>query len=298
MDSPYHRLRARIDELPIPFPQSETGAEIRLLEALFSEEEAEVAIHLSAVPEPVETIYPRVAALVPDVERLAAILKELGRRGAINVSIEKHRGKGGRCYGLAPLVVGMFEFQVNKLTREFVEDFHEYTDHGFRESVVGTRTAQMRTVPVGEAITPDRAVESYDNIRDYIESSPGPFGVMNCVCRQSAELLGEACTTSSTQETCLTIGPGAASTVAAGISRRIKKEEVLQILERADENRCIGCGLCVTKCPTSAIRLVRRKDAKAPPRTTDAMYLRMYRDRFGLTGLVRAGLRKVLGKKI
>lgn len=376
MTSPHHRLRARLDELPIPFPESETGAEIRLLKALFSEEDAEIAIHLSAVPEPVERIHPRVARLVPEADRLAAMLKELGRRGAINVSVEEQRGKRVRCYGLAPLVVGMFEFQVNKLTREFVEDFHEYTDHGFRDSVVGTRTSQMRTVPVGEAIRPDRVVGSYDNIQAYIESSPGPFAVMNCVCRQSAELLGDACTTSSTHETCLTIGSGAAATVAAGISRRIKRDEVLEILTRAereghvlqpqnsqspgficcccrdccevlrnarklsrpsealptthravvdpqlciscaaclnrcpmeaialdpkaqvDPDRCIGCGLCVTRCPTSAINLARREDAKAPPKTTDAMYLRMFRDRFGLIGLLRAGLRKLLGKKI
>jgi ferredoxin len=374
--SPYHRLRARIDELPIPFPESETGAEIRLLKALFSEEEAEVAVHLSAVPEPVERIYPRVAELVPEPEILERMLEGLCRRGAINVSLQKHRGKRVSCYGLAPLVVGMFEFQVNRLTPQFVEDFHEYSDHGFRESVVGTKTAQMRTVPVGEAISANRAVGSYDDIRGYIEASAGPFAVMNCVCRQSAGLIGEACTTSSTHETCLTIGDGAAATVAAGISRRIERSEVLKILQRAereghvlqpqnsqapsficcccrdccevlrnarklprpsealptthraavdeerciacglciercpmeaialdpkagvDGDRCIGCGLCVSRCPTGAISLVRREDAVAPPKTTDAMYLRMFRDRFGLLGLLKAGVRRLLGKKI
>jgi hypothetical protein len=31
----YRRLQQRIDELPVPFPRSDSGAEIRLLRALF-----------------------------------------------------------------------------------------------------------------------------------------------------------------------------------------------------------------------------------------------------------------------
>lgn len=379
MESPYHRLRERLDELPIPFPESGTGAELRLLQALFSEAEAEVAIHLSAVPEPPERIHPRVAHLVGDRAALAKMLRGLARRGAIHAVPGRRRGRGHVRYGLAPLVVGMFEFQVNKLTPSFVRDFQEYTDHGFRSAVVGTRTAQMRTVPVGEAISGTRAVGSYDDIRDYIGRSPGPFAVMNCVCRQGAELLGEPCTTSSTHETCLTIGNAAVGTVIGGTSRRIEREEVLEILHRAEReghvlqpqnsrepaficcccrdccevlrnarklphpsdaiptthraavdpsrciacgicpgrcpldavellpegsaarvssDRCIGCGLCVTTCPVHAITLTRRKDARKPPGTNSAMYLRMYRDRFGVIRLVRAAIRGMLKRKI
>ena len=379
MDSAYHRLRRRLDELPIPFPESETGVELRLLQALFSREEAEVAVHLSAVPEPVTAIYRRAAPLVENHASLEAMLKELARRGAINAVTEIHRDSSRQCYGLAPLVVGMFEFQVDRLTPEFVRDFHDYADQGFREAVVGTRAAQMRTVPVGAAITGTRAVGSYDDIRDYVRKSPGPFAVMNCVCRQGAELLGAPCRSSSTHETCITIGSAARSMVVSTVSRPVEREEVLEILNRAEgeghvlqpqnsrtpgficcccrdccevlrnarrlphpadaiptthraavdtgsctacgiclkrcplealtpgtlgrsvqviPGRCIGCGLCVTTCPTRAISLTRRADAKRPPRTTMAMYLKILRHRFGLPGLARAGIRRVLRRKI
>ena len=62
--------------------------------------------------------------------------------------------------------------------------------------------------------------------------------------------------------------------------------------------RCIGCGVCVTTCPTTAIELVRRGDARVPPKTTNAMYVKMLRDRFGIAGLIRACLRRVLGRKV
>lgn len=386
MTTVYRRLQQRLDELPVPFPASETGSEMRLLEALFSEREAEVAVHLSAVPERVETIHRRVLHLVADRRALSAMLEALAARGAINSTGPRGPSRLGpgsreRRYGLAPLVVGMFEFQVDKLTPQFVRDFHDYSDHGFREVVVGGPTPQLRTVPVGAAISGTRAVGSYDDIRAYVRNSPGPFAVMNCVCRQSAGLIGEACTTSSTHETCLTVGSAAASTVMGGASRRITRDEVIAILDRAEreghvlqpqnsrepaficcccrdccevlrnarklprpsdaiptthraainlracttcgacvtrcpmeaielagegapsgarvmEDRCIGCGVCVATCPADAIRLERRADARKPPRTTDAMYLRMFRDRFGLLGVARAGLRQLLRRKV
>jgi formate hydrogenlyase subunit 6/NADH:ubiquinone oxidoreductase subunit I len=122
----------------------------------------------------------------------------------------------------------MFEFQVDRLTPGYVSDFHAYLDEGFRESIVGTRTAQMRTVPVRAEIAADRAVSRYDDIRAYIANHPGPFSVINCVCRQSAELVGEACTTSSTHETCLMIGHDAPH------GRSLSAGEVIEILDRAE----------------------------------------------------------------
>lgn len=222
----YRKLQQRIDALPVPFPATESGVELRLLQALFNEREARIALSLSAIPEPAE----RVAARLAEADRvgLAALLAGLARKGAINTAVLRVGQTRVRTFGLAPLVVGMFEFQVDKLTPQYVRDFHEYLDEGFRSVVVGARTGQMRTVPIRAEVTSGRSIAQYNDIRSYVAEHPGPFSVINCVCRQSAEILGEACTTSSTHETCLMLGH------VPDHARRLSRDEFIAILDRAE----------------------------------------------------------------
>ncbi len=222
----YRRLQERIDQLPVPFPSTSSGVELRLLKALFDEREATVALSLSALTESVETIHRRVRNM--DETVLASMLRGLARKGAIHAGVTRVGNARVRTYGLAPLVVGMFEFQVDKLTPEYVRDFHEYLDAGFRSAVVGAHTGQMRTVPVRSEIASGRAVKPYNDIRSYVANHPGPFSVINCICRQSAGMIGEACTTSSTHETCLMVGH------VPSHARRLARDEILSILDRAE----------------------------------------------------------------
>ena len=59
----YKRLRRHLDSAPIPLPASPSGAELRLLEHLFTPREAEIALALSIVPEPLEKIQSRLKKL-------------------------------------------------------------------------------------------------------------------------------------------------------------------------------------------------------------------------------------------
>jgi len=54
----YRRLAEYLDRLPDGFPPSETGADLRLLEWLFTPEEAELAIHLTLERETAQVILP------------------------------------------------------------------------------------------------------------------------------------------------------------------------------------------------------------------------------------------------
>jgi len=52
----YKRLASHLDDLPGGFPPTETGVEQRILRRLFTPEEAEMALHLALIPEEVKVI--------------------------------------------------------------------------------------------------------------------------------------------------------------------------------------------------------------------------------------------------
>jgi hypothetical protein len=162
--------------------------EIRILKRLFTPEEARPALSLNAIPEPVHIIHRRVR-LQMSREQLSEALERMAAKGIIQGAA----GRRGARYGKAPLVVGMYEYQVNRLTPELERDVRAYMAEGFGEAVLTLPTPQMRTTPVNKSIRVEHAVASYDDLRRFVEASPGPFAALDCVCRQGRALTGEPC---------------------------------------------------------------------------------------------------------
>jgi electron transport complex protein RnfB len=229
----YRRLQRHLDSMPIPFPATRSGVELRFLRRLFDPDEARIALALSVLPEPAEKIHRRLGGAVPLAE-LRRRLQGLILKGAINGGAARWRGKTVPGYGKAPLVIGMFEFQVNRLTRGVVEDFHAYMDEGFREALLAQKTSQLRTVPINTEVASEGTIGRYDDIRGRVQGSRGPFGVMNCVCREAQGLIGHSCRTTDDHETCLSIGGTAVWLHKVGRARLVSKEQFLGVLDRAE----------------------------------------------------------------
>ena len=63
-------------------------------------------------------------------------------------------------------------------------------------------------------------------------------------------------------------------------------------------DRCIGCGNCVTYCGQKAMTLIKKSKVKVPPRSRDALYMRIMMEKKGLFGALGIGVKRLLGKKV
>jgi len=251
----YRQLQRHLDKMPVPFPETRSGVEISLLKHLFDEKEAWIALHLSAVPESLDRILGRFSKGEITRADLKSKLDGLFDKGAI---LAVPHPKKGRKYSKLPLAIGIFEHQVNRITKGLAEDFYQYEEDAFAEPLLTAKTKQMRTIPVNIEVDPEFLVGSYDNARILIKQSPGPFAVMNCVCRQAKEKMGESCRQTDIRETCFTLGKSAWFMVDKGVAREVSKEEMLGLVARAEKNGlvlqpqnsqhpgfiCCCCGCC------------------------------------------------------
>ena len=215
-DELYRALQHHLDRMPVAYPATESGVEIRILKQLFTPDEARLALCLSAIPETLRTIHRRLGGGT-GMEQLRAALDRMAEKG----SIQKLPGKKGPRYGKAPLVLGMYEAQVNRLTPELERDVREYFGDAFGPEILGPRTPQMRTVPVNKSIPVERAVARYDDIRSFVEASPGPFAAIPCVCRQGRALTGQPCRQTSEPHNCLMFGVAATMMTEKGVARPV-----------------------------------------------------------------------------
>ena len=141
----YRRLQKHLDALPVAYPATESGVELRILKRLFTPEEAEVALGLSAVPEPVEKIRAPPARRTP----------RRSSSGSLDRMVEKGAIFGGRLlprsgkkrYSRAPLVIGMYEAQVDRLTKELQQDFEQYAREGFASTLLARRRSRCGRSP-------------------------------------------------------------------------------------------------------------------------------------------------------
>jgi Fe-S-cluster-containing hydrogenase component 2 len=252
-DALYRALQEHLDRMPVPFPATASGVELRILRRIYSPEDARLALCLSTIPENLGAIRRRVRT---PAERagLAERLDRMAEQGLVQ------RVRMGRrvLYGKTVFVVGFYEAQVNRLTLELQQDFEQYADEAFGKALHSRRTPQMRTVPVNSVIPNERAVGRYDDIRAVVRASEGPFAVMNCICQQGKDLLGQPCRQTHEREHCLTLGAAARHMVARGDGRFITRDETLEFLDRADRDGlvvepqnvqdpmfiCTCCGCC------------------------------------------------------
>ena len=230
----YRALQQHLDTLPVGYPPTESGVELRLLEHVFSPEEAKIAAELKFSwddYESLESIYNRLKHMGYTLGELEAHLDSMANKGAI-MALEKD---GKKSYSIAIFIVGIFEFQVNKLTKEFINDMHQYFEEGFGMEMAKVSLSQLRTIPVGIDVDHEIEVSNYEDMKNLLEIAENPFVIINCVCRQARDLLDEPCENTTRREVCMGFGRAAELYIGQGWGREITRDEALEILRKNEE---------------------------------------------------------------
>jgi len=253
----YRKLQQRLDTLPIGYPATKSGVELRILKALFTPKEAEIAVKMGFIPESVEKIYRRVKKIVASKDELREILDKMYHNGAINLQ-RTDEGNGEKIlYHLAFLAVGMYEYQVGTLTKDFYEDIEDYFEEAYKDEVISTKINQLRTIPIEESITPEHNVATFDELTEIIRKT-SKITVMECICQKGKELINKPCKQTDMREHCFALNSSAQHVVDLNNGKFVTTDEALIILKRAQEEGlilqpgnaldpnfiCCCCGCC------------------------------------------------------
>ena len=225
----YNKLQKHIDNQTIGFPATRSGVELKILKHIFTPIEAEIACCLSYKFEPLKTIFSRAGHLADSTEALEKHLERIQKNGGIESKIKN----GETLYCNAPLIVGMYELQLGRLTPGFIKDFNEYTSsRNFGVSFLSTKLPQMRTIPVAKSIHPHHNVSTYDEVATLMQAAEEPFVIFECICRKKKSMEGHSCKKTDRKDTCLAVGDMGRMALKGGQSRKISRDEAMSIIQK------------------------------------------------------------------
>ncbi len=227
MKDVYQRLAEFLDTMPQRFPvNTESGIELKILQKIFTPDEAEVFMKLKPQPESSAQI---AARLGEEPAALEQKLYEMSKKGLIF-----RGGKDGDYkYMATAFLVGIIEFQMNRMTPELAKDWEEFEPILYKNTWLKGKTRDLRTIPIGEAVDAGSQVMPYEKIEETIRAAKY-IAVSDCMCRRLTDLQKKPC--SHPMEVCFHFGGGCHYFVENGLARYIQPDEAIAIFQKGKES--------------------------------------------------------------
>ncbi|MFW6236798.1 MAG: ATP-binding protein [Desulfosudaceae bacterium] len=221
----YRQIQKQLDTYSMGFPATDSGIEIKILQYLFSEEDAALFVHMSHNLETPAAVAER---LEQPVETIAARLDDMAERGLL---FRLKKGDTPR-YAAIPFVHGLFEFQVKNLNRELSEMVQVYFDEAFDTAMQTGAEYFLRPIPVQQSVDVRHQVAAYDDAVAILKSKP-KIVVTDCICRKRTEVLGQGC--GRQMEACFMFGSMGQYYLDRGMGREVSLDEAVAILDKCRE---------------------------------------------------------------
>lgn len=225
MEDLFKAMQIKLDSFSVGFPATESGIEIEILKELFSEEEAGLFLAMSPLVETPESVAERVGR---PAAAIAAKLEDMASRGLL-FRLKKDTSVR---YGAIPFVHGLFEFQVGRMNEKLSEMFIRYSDEGFGKSFIDVKGAFLRTIPLGESVTPELNIAALDDV-EAILAGIDTIVVTDCICRKTRNMAHRGC--DAPIEACFMFGSMARYYLDNAMGRRVTLAEALTIVREAQK---------------------------------------------------------------
>lgn len=219
----YQKLREQLDQYSVGFPATASGIEIRILQKMFTPEEAQMYLDLTLLLEKPQDVARRLGR---DEASAGALLDQMADKGLI---FRMRKGDQAR-YAAVPFVIGSFEFQLKRMDRELAEMIEAYMQEALLDNMAGNLTP-MRTVPVHRSLKVSWQVAPHADARQIMQSK-SKIAVAECICRTQQQLIEACC--DKPLEVCFMFGSHADYYVDRQMARYVDVEEALRILEECD----------------------------------------------------------------
>lgn len=238
--SVYKNLVDRLNRFPQGAPPSELL--YKILEILFTKEEAEFVANLSIKPFTLEKAANLTRRTKKETE---ALLNQLSSKGIL-LDTEIN---GVTFYTLPPPMAGFFEFSMMRIRDDIdqkvlAELFYEYlnVEEDFvKELFINCETKLGRVFINEQAIEYESALNvlDYERASEVIKTATH-IGVGVCYCRHKMEHLGKAC--DAPMEICMTFNGVADSLIRHNITKQKSVSECMNLLDTAYEYNLVQFG--------------------------------------------------------
>jgi len=229
--SKYKKLRSHLDKLPVGFPATLSGVELRILRDIFAPDEAEAALNFGYRPETFDQIYEHAKQKGYTSDEFKEIINKLDSKGALLIQQIDNE----TYYSLHPFIIGIFEMQPHLLNPGLYLNLYEYFLKKLSIEYLTTEIPQTRIIPVQKSISPKHKISTYDEMSELIEKAKGKIKLIECICRKGKDLIGDPCQKTNLRKNCLQFREFHDHLTRFDRGESISKKEALEILEENEK---------------------------------------------------------------